>query len=126
MRSVLLALLVSATATGEERSTLSVGREHVCATDDKGRVFCWGNLRGPTDDSEAGFAQPTQVPGLADVAQVASGDYFACARSRDGKVHCFTMMPKKVNGAGVFLESPWAAQSDVDYKSMTVEVPGLV
>jgi alpha-tubulin suppressor-like RCC1 family protein len=69
-----------------------------CARKTDGTVWCWGNNAsgqlgdGTTDDNLI----PEQVVALgANVAQISTGDLFACARKTDGTVWCW--------GSGGFL-----------------------
>jgi hypothetical protein len=54
-----------------------------CALLDDGRVACWES------PAEHAGVEPTIVAGLSDVAQVASGRGFNCARKKDGSVWCW-------------------------------------
>ncbi len=64
-----------------------------CATPSDGRPICWGQLFGWKP--EGGHVVPlvdvnySEIAGLDDVAEYASGWFHACARNADGDVICF-------------------------------------
>lgn len=85
-----------------EVAQLSAGAGHTCALLMDGTVRCWGGLY--ERDNPAGFAEvtvmatPTEVPGLAGVAQISAGfgglDSFVavshtCALLTDGTARCW-------------------------------------
>jgi len=80
------------------------GETHVCALRRDRTVWCWGaNCAGesgqapprppsfpyPTPTCRVSLMTPTQVPGLADVQELAAGRYFTCARLSNGTVQCW-------------------------------------
>lgn len=77
--------------------TLAVGSSYACASSSSGVAYCWGaNSNGQLgNNSTASSSVPTIVSGvggsgqLADVAQVAAGQSFACARNSSGQVFCW-------------------------------------
>jgi alpha-tubulin suppressor-like RCC1 family protein len=71
---------------------VSISLSHTCAVaGPRGEVFCWGsNYLGELGDGTfTNAAKPVKVQGLADVAQVAVGNEFSCARKKDGQVLCW-------------------------------------
>ena len=71
---------------------LSVGGAHACARQSDHRVVCWGrNDQGQLGDG-MGMNRSTPVVvggGLVDVAMLAAGGDFTCARGRDGWTYCW-------------------------------------
>jgi hypothetical protein len=80
------------------------GETHVCALRRDRTVWCWGaNCAGesgqppprppsfpyPTPTCRVSLMTPTQVPGIADVQELAAGRYFTCARHSNGTVQCW-------------------------------------
>lgn len=69
---------------------IAISLSHTCALSG-GEVYCWGS----NDVGELGdgtfdaHAAPVKVKGLADVAQIAVGHQFSCARLRSGEVQCW-------------------------------------
>jgi alpha-tubulin suppressor-like RCC1 family protein len=74
---------------------VAVGLDFSCALLQSGTVSCWGNDQdGQLGGGKGGRpgamnAAPQAVFGLRDVQQLSAGDYFACARIRDGSVRCW-------------------------------------
>ena len=71
---------------------IAAGTGHTCAIDKFGGVWCWGaNGSGQAGLGKAqGMAKtPGQVPGMAGVLEVATGDAHTCARRSDGSVWCW-------------------------------------
>lgn len=82
---------------------VSPGETHVCAIRRDGTVWCWGaNCAGESGQMPASpptnltlprcvhrVMTPTQVMGLSDVRELATGRYFSCARRGDGQVLCW-------------------------------------
>jgi alpha-tubulin suppressor-like RCC1 family protein len=71
---------------------VTAGYEHVCASNDKGHVFCWGSNR--SGQLGAGVAdlekdQPIEVPGLGGVVGLSAGTNHTCALLADGGVSCW-------------------------------------
>ena len=71
---------------------MDCGDFHNCARMGDGHVECWGRNRdgelgdgGNSDDA----SKPRSVEGVTDVAQVAVGSNFSCARFSNGKVSCW-------------------------------------
>ncbi len=80
---------------------VAAGQGHTCALAGS-KVYCWGlNSHGqsaPAQQFEAGspdsvVLQPTEVGSLAGVAEVGAGDFYSCARLRDGRVWCWGAGP---------------------------------
>ncbi len=64
---------------------LSLGAQHGCALHEDGQVSCWGTVP-PSTTATA----PTAIKGLKNIAQIAAGDSFSCARSNHkGRVYCW-------------------------------------
>ncbi len=71
---------------------MDCGDFHNCARMGDGHIACWGrNEDGELGDGgDSGDAsKPKKVEGLTDVAQVAVGSNFSCARFASGKVSCW-------------------------------------
>jgi alpha-tubulin suppressor-like RCC1 family protein len=88
--------------------SLTVGTETTCVLTVDGRAFCWGDLTGDGVDTTRLF--PSQVSGLTDAIDIASGLGHTCAVKRTGGVVCWgggiagaTAMP---TGVGSFLPLP--------------------
>jgi alpha-tubulin suppressor-like RCC1 family protein len=74
---------------------VEVGRDFSCALRRAGGVMCWGN----NEDGQLGDGRglrpgalslrPVPVSGLSQVEEIATGDYHACARDRNGRVKCW-------------------------------------
>jgi alpha-tubulin suppressor-like RCC1 family protein len=83
--------------------SLAVGVMHNCAATDQGWVYCWGrsafgqlgtgymdvDAGGGFDPVDPGSAIAQRVPGLTDVAEVASGEDHTCAARINGQVVCW-------------------------------------
>ena len=68
-----------------------MGWNDICALKNDGTLWCWGyNFTGVVGNGTTTMqAQPAQVAGLTDVAEVlAAGDH-ACARKKNGSVWCW-------------------------------------
>ena len=88
-----------------DRAAISVvaGRDFVCALASDKTVWCWGSgtsyaqgQQAPpackTDSSqndEPCTRTPLQVPGLADVEEIAAGTFTVCARTSSGELFCW-------------------------------------
>jgi len=79
------------TSLGTSTRQLSGGADAFCARKDDGTLWCWGSNFGGAvgDGTTVSRAQPVQVPGLTDVAEVAAGTYHTCARTKNGTVWCW-------------------------------------
>ena len=73
--------------------SIDVGAQHVCAALADGTVLCWGYNLFDQLGRDVGFVTdptPTAVPGLSDVAQVATMFAHTCARTATtGEVWCW-------------------------------------
>lgn len=69
---------------------LALGRQHACALDDAGHVYCWGASDvGQTGTGQhAALTVPQQVP-LPPIAEIAAGEAHTCAREPSGRVWCW-------------------------------------
>jgi hypothetical protein len=90
---------------------LSGSNSHACALFASGRVGCWGvNERGALGDGTtvepASPLHAVMVEGLDDVAEVAVGNDFSCARKADGTVWCWGDNEQGQLGNGTVLRSP--------------------
>jgi alpha-tubulin suppressor-like RCC1 family protein len=83
-------------------ASLSLGETHGCAVLSNGSAQCWGDDtfgqlgRGDAPAAPAPKGRPAPAPkppapvkGLKDVAEIALGDAYACARIGDGTVACW-------------------------------------
>lgn len=79
---------------------LAAGEDFLCALDDTGAVWCWGEngygqlgtksvptYQGSEDDHQSTI--PHRVDGLSDVADIGAGNSHACAVLRDGTARCW-------------------------------------
>src|SRR5688572_24878876 len=69
----------------------AAGRNHTCAVDRDGRVWCFGtNVDGQVlPGGPLALATPTHVPLAGPAAQIVTGRGFSCARLADGQVQCW-------------------------------------
>lgn len=77
---------------GVERAVeIDAAQDHTCARRRDGSVICWGKIGFIEGDEREtpGVCEPTEVPGLEDVAQIDAGG-FDCARRRNGRVDCWS------------------------------------
>lgn len=82
---------IDADATCRFRS-ISLGRDHGCAVDAAGAVWCWGDDRAGMSRGGAGgppVTTPVRVPVPAAVVEVAAGSDATCARAADGAAWCW-------------------------------------
>lgn len=90
--------------TADPPVEVAPGATHTCARRRSGAVLCWGS----NDNGQLGVGPPTArpapapvaVPELTDVAQLALGTYFTCARRRDGAVLCWGLNDQGQLGDG--------------------------
>ncbi len=71
---------------------LAAGKDHTCALNTDGSVYCWGaNAHGQLGDGTAADrSAPAPVQGLTDkVVLLVAGDSFSCALSESGGVKCW-------------------------------------
>jgi alpha-tubulin suppressor-like RCC1 family protein len=70
---------------------VTAGELHACALKADGKVFCWGNnAKGQLGNSTYTVQPtPTQVPGLADATDLATGQATNCIRRATGAVVCW-------------------------------------
>lgn len=83
--------------------SVAVGLAHVCLLNTSGEVHCWGSslfgqlgTKPPppakniaANDPSLLTITPKRINGLADIVEIAAGDYFTCSRARSGRVHCW-------------------------------------
>jgi alpha-tubulin suppressor-like RCC1 family protein len=73
-------------------TAITCGQSHVCVLTG-GTVQCWGsNVSGELGLSTATatkYGVAVKVPGLTGPIAIAAGEYFTCALSSDGTVHCW-------------------------------------
>ena len=86
---------VSGTFTDARYVQLDGGEDFACGVTTTGTVRCWGdnNTRQLGLGDTTARAAPTDVPGLANIVQVAAGASRACARRDDGRVLCWGTAP---------------------------------
>jgi alpha-tubulin suppressor-like RCC1 family protein len=83
---------VQVTELGADVVAVDAGGFHTCAVKLDGTLWCWGMATdgqlgiGPTASL---VETPQRVPGLADVASVATAYAHTCAKRRDGSVWCW-------------------------------------
>lgn len=79
------------TDLGKVKSLAVGGGQTMCAVLVDGTAKCWGNGKsGELGDGKDGKSDaPVVVPGLANVAAIGIGDYYACALVTDGTVKCW-------------------------------------
>jgi alpha-tubulin suppressor-like RCC1 family protein len=79
------------TSLGTSARQLAVNGDAFCVRKDDGTLWCWGfnNFGQVGDGTTTPRAQPVQVSGLADVAEVAVADLHVCARKKNGTVWCW-------------------------------------
>lgn len=73
---------------------VGAGTNTTCAVGQGGSLHCWGyNYYGQVGNGQSGsgndVAEPFQVPGLQEVAQVDVGEYHVCAITSSGAAHCW-------------------------------------
>ncbi len=107
-----------ATVAGiNDAKQLSGGGSHFCALRESGGVVCWGsNAYGQLGDGTEDVTTnlPTNVAGLTDAVEIASGWLFTCARRSTGAVVCWGANDKGQHGSG-----------NVDHHFTPFEVPDL-
>jgi alpha-tubulin suppressor-like RCC1 family protein len=69
----------------------SGGRDHACAVDSNGSVWCWGgNAYGQLGDGTTNArSTPALVGGLTDVTKVVAGNFATCALDGSSNVYCW-------------------------------------
>jgi len=85
---------VQAVLSGSNTATdIAAGRQHVCAVQSDGAVWCWGdNSSGQLGDGTHNQSlTPVRVTGLSDATalSVAAGEAHSCALLDDGHVRCW-------------------------------------
>ena len=88
----LAALLTIATATSSTSgASLAAGRNHACAVDSRGGVFCWGdNVAGQLGNGSIDAELRVVVDGLGESATaVAAGYDYTCGLLASGRVFCW-------------------------------------
>lgn len=69
---------------------LSLGREHSCALDEAGAVYCWGGTNAQlTGRATEPRAVPNRIDDLPEATAIASGLRHDCALIRTGSVWCW-------------------------------------
>ena len=70
---------------------VSAGRDHTCAIDGVGDVFCWGRTdRGQVVIGQAGYlSTPTKITLPRPAVQIDAGRDFSCARLDDDSLYCW-------------------------------------
>ena len=88
---------------------IAAGAEHTCVLSVELTVSCWGrNDEGQlgVDTSGADSASPQEIPGLADIVDVAAGGDSTCAVDADGRAWCWgaiasSAVPEPVSTTGI-------------------------
>jgi alpha-tubulin suppressor-like RCC1 family protein len=81
-------------------TALAAGHVHVCATEESGRMWCWGwNQYGQLGDGTT-LNRPTPVLALEGVVSMALANRQSCALDRDGFVSCWGLQGELRTGAG--------------------------
>jgi alpha-tubulin suppressor-like RCC1 family protein len=78
--------------TGLQRVVaISGGEYHMCALDDAGAVWCWGNAGNGQigSDAQRAFPRPQRIAGLGKASAIASGAHHVCALETAGTVKCW-------------------------------------
>lgn len=90
---------------------VAASRTHTCVVRDPGEVACWGpvqsvNMAGDGAPGGSGYSHLSgaRIPGWRGMAEVATGDGFACARTPAGEVFCFGRDDRGQLGDGPHLE----------------------
>lgn len=95
---------------------IAAGHDFACAVlEEKGNVKCWGgNAYGQLGTGQQGdyAAEPAEVADLVEVSQVVGGHGFACARVKDGTVHCWGTNNDGQLGDGTRVASPVPTTAD--------------
>ncbi|MEM9071468.1 MAG: hypothetical protein AAGE52_23380, partial [Myxococcota bacterium] len=76
---------------------VAIGHQHVCALDEHGHVWCWGDAaegqvgRDPERyrSAEGAIAPVVEVPALRDVTRIVAGGNLNCAIVADGSIRCW-------------------------------------
>ena len=67
---------------------IAAGYDETCAVKD-GEVWCWGQDHSIINQERSYRRHPQRVPNIQNVAQLAAGFGFMCARIASGQVHCW-------------------------------------
>jgi alpha-tubulin suppressor-like RCC1 family protein len=75
-------------------ATVAAGAAHSCASDARGRLFCWGagdagQIGAPVADAVRRPREFVGLPRSAGLASIHAGGRGSCARMLDGSVHCW-------------------------------------
>ncbi len=105
---------------------VALGEDFACAVRTDGRVYCWGSNESRQLGDRTSTSRPDPRPvldrtgaELTDVAEVAAGHRYACARTRGGRVLCWGLDGSGQRGPGTsglsgvpepFLEAPGGAE----------------
>lgn len=82
---------------GVKAKRVEPGRFHSCLISTTGDVWCWGASKyGQLGAAEIGgmVTTPIKVPGIANVAHIAVGDFFTCAADTSQQVWCWGLKGK--------------------------------
>ncbi|MBX3271205.1 MAG: hypothetical protein KF729_13140 [Sandaracinaceae bacterium] len=103
-------LVVASDRSGSWAQALSAGGGHACAVTFDGRVYCHGENRyGQLGVPRATLASATvfrSVPGLTQVAEVATSADGTCVRRLDGSAACFGVAVSLASGGDALEEHP--------------------
>ena len=91
---------------------ISVGSDHSCALDSKGRVYCWGSNSygqlGTGDLDDSSFPIEIDLSGVLygkKIFSLKSGDNYVCVLSESGSVYCWGHNNKGQLGNGTIEDS---------------------
>lgn len=103
-----------------------VGYGHMCALDEEGSVWCWGDgsYYGQLGDGTADIrATPMRVEGLPQIRHLAGTQNTTCAASVAGEVYCWG--PSTSGELGDGSELPEPPYYELTYSAVPIKVAGV-